>query len=141
MLDYLLTEEQTMIRDLARKVALEKALPKRAEWDETGEFPWEAMKAFSDADLCGLYISEDLGGMGQSVFNFCLATEQISRICGGRESEGREGGHRSGDRDTAVTWVARCPTRYSRRPAARESRAPPPPWRGRPAPPTGSPRG
>ena len=83
MLDYLLTEEQTMIRDLARKVALEKALPKRAEWDETGEFPWEAMKAFSAADLCGLYIPEELGGMGQSVFNFCLATEQISRICGG----------------------------------------------------------
>jgi alkylation response protein AidB-like acyl-CoA dehydrogenase len=83
MLDYLLTEEQTMIRDLARKVALEKALPKRAEWDESGEFPWEAMKAFSEADLCGLYIPEELGGMGQSVFNFCLATEQISRICGG----------------------------------------------------------
>src|SRR3989339_1772987 len=82
-LDYLLTEEQQMIRDLARKVSLEKALPKRAEWDETGEFPWEALKAFSDADLCGLYIDEAYGGMGVSVFNFCLATEEISRICGG----------------------------------------------------------
>jgi butyryl-CoA dehydrogenase len=38
MLDYLLTEEQQMIRDLARKVAIEKVLPKRAEWDETGEY-------------------------------------------------------------------------------------------------------
>jgi alkylation response protein AidB-like acyl-CoA dehydrogenase len=83
MLDYGLTEEQQMIRDLARKVSLEKALPKRAEWDETGEFPWEALKAYAAADLCGLYIPEDLGGMGQSVFNFCLATEEISRICGG----------------------------------------------------------
>ncbi len=83
MLDYLLTEEQKMIRDLARKVSIEKALPKRAEWDETGEFPWEALKAFSDADLCGLYIDEAYGGMGVSVFNFCLATEEISRICGG----------------------------------------------------------
>jgi butyryl-CoA dehydrogenase len=83
MLDYLLTEEQIMIRDLARKVSLEKALPKRAEWDETGEFPWEALKAYAAADLCGLYIPEELGGMGQSVFNFCLATEQISRTCGG----------------------------------------------------------
>lgn len=82
-MDYLLTEEQQMIRDLARKVALEKVLPKRAEWDETGEFPWEALKAFAEADLCGLYIPEDLGGMGQSVFNFCLATEEISRVCGG----------------------------------------------------------
>jgi butyryl-CoA dehydrogenase len=83
MLDYCLTEEEQMIRDLARKVALEKALPKRAEWDETGEFPWEALKAFAAADLCGLYIPEELGGMGQKVFNFCLATEEISRICGG----------------------------------------------------------
>src|SRR3989338_6287538 len=83
MLDYLLTEEQTMIRDLARKVAVEKVLPKRAEWDETGDVPWEAMKAFSEAALCGLYIPEELGGMGMSVFNFCLATEEISRVCGG----------------------------------------------------------
>jgi butyryl-CoA dehydrogenase len=83
MLDYLLTEEQQMIRDLARKVSLEKVLPKRAEWDETGEFPWEAMKAFAAADLCGLYIPEEYGGMGINVFNFCLATEEISRVCGG----------------------------------------------------------
>ncbi|MFA5839754.1 MAG: acyl-CoA dehydrogenase family protein [Candidatus Margulisiibacteriota bacterium] len=82
-MDYLLNEEEQMIRDLARKVAIEKALPKRAEWDETGEFPWEALKAFAAADLCGLYIPEELGGMGQKVFNFCLATEEISRICGG----------------------------------------------------------
>ncbi|MFH1387131.1 MAG: acyl-CoA dehydrogenase family protein [bacterium] len=83
MLDYLLSEEELMIRDLARKVAREKVLPKRAEWDETGEFPWEALKAFSAADLCGLYIPEEYGGMGQKVFNFCLATEEISRVCGG----------------------------------------------------------
>ena len=82
-MDYLLTEEQVMIRDLARKVALERVLPKRLEWDEAGEFPWEAMKAFSAADLCGLYVPEEYGGMGVSVLNFCLATEEISRICGG----------------------------------------------------------
>ncbi len=83
MLDYLLTEEQQMIRELARKVSLEKVLPKREEWDESGEFPWEAIKALADADLCGLYISEELGGFGQSVLNFCIATEEISRVCGG----------------------------------------------------------
>ena len=82
-MDYLLTEEQQMVRDLARKVALEKALPRRAEWDESGEFPWEAIQAFSAADLCGLYIPEEFGGMGSSVLNFCLATEEISRVCGG----------------------------------------------------------
>lgn len=83
MLDYRLSEEEQMIRDLARKVAVEKIIPVRAELDEKEEFPWDLMKAFADADLCGLYIPEEYGGMGQKVFNFCLATEEISRACGG----------------------------------------------------------
>jgi butyryl-CoA dehydrogenase len=77
MLDYLLTEEQQMIRDLARKVAIEKVLPKRAEWDETGEFPHEAMKAFSEADLCGLNIPEELGGVGVTFAASALGSTPI----------------------------------------------------------------
>jgi butyryl-CoA dehydrogenase len=83
MLDYILSEEEQMIRDLARKISEEKIKPVREELDEKEEFPWDLMKAFAEADLCGLYIPEEYGGMGQKVFNFCLATEEISRVCGG----------------------------------------------------------
>ncbi len=83
MLDYLLTEEQIMVRDLARKIAQEKVLPVRAELDEKEIFPWDIMKIFAEADLCGLWIPEKYGGFGQSVMAFCLATEEISRVCGG----------------------------------------------------------
>ncbi|MBU0687564.1 MAG: acyl-CoA dehydrogenase family protein [Candidatus Margulisbacteria bacterium] len=83
MLNYLLTEEQEMIRDLARKIAVEKVLPVRAELDEKGEFPWGIMKIFAEADLCGLYLPEAYGGFGGGEMEFCLATEEISRICGG----------------------------------------------------------
>jgi alkylation response protein AidB-like acyl-CoA dehydrogenase len=83
MLDYLLTEEQIMVRDLARKIAQEKVMPVRAELDEKEEFPHEIMKIFAEADLCGLWIPEKYGGFGQSVMAFCLATEEISRVCGG----------------------------------------------------------
>ena len=82
-MDYLLTEEQVMVRDLARKVAREKILPARAELDEKEEFPWEIMKVLGESDLCGLWIPEKFGGFGQSVMAFCLATEEISRVCGG----------------------------------------------------------
>jgi butyryl-CoA dehydrogenase len=82
-MDYLLTEEQLMVRDLSRKVALEKILPKRAEWDETGEFPWEAIKAIAASDLFRLFIPEQYGGFGTSILSCCLATEEISRVCGG----------------------------------------------------------
>ncbi|OGC05267.1 acyl-CoA dehydrogenase [candidate division WOR-1 bacterium RIFOXYA12_FULL_43_27] len=82
-MDYGLTEEQLMIRELARKIALEKGVPVREKLDETGEFPWEIMKVFAESDLCGLYIDEKYGGTGMGELAFCLATEEISRICGG----------------------------------------------------------
>lgn len=82
-MNYFLTDEQTMIRDLARKIAIEKIKPQRAHLDEAGEFPWELMKILGDADLCGLYIPEKYSGFGGGAMEFCLATEEISRICGG----------------------------------------------------------
>lgn len=83
MMEYGFTEEQKMIKDLARKIAVEKVLPLRAELDEKGEFPWEIMKIFAEADLCGLYIPEAYGGFGGGELEFCIATEEISRVCGG----------------------------------------------------------
>jgi butyryl-CoA dehydrogenase len=82
-MDYRFTEEQIMIRDLARKISEEKVKPVRAHLDEKGEFPWELMKIFADADLCGLYIPQEYGGFGGGEVEFCIATEEISRICGG----------------------------------------------------------
>jgi butyryl-CoA dehydrogenase len=82
-MDYLLTEEQKMIRQLARKVSEEKVKPVRAELDESGKFPWEIMKTFAEADLCGLYIPSEYGGFGGGTLEFCLAVEEISRVCGG----------------------------------------------------------
>lgn len=82
-MDYMLTEEQIMIRDLARKVAEEKIKPVRAEYDEKEEFPWPIMKALADSDLMGIYIPEEYGGVGRGVLELCIATEELSRICGG----------------------------------------------------------
>ena len=66
MIDYLLTEEQLMIRDIARQITDEKIRPVAAELDVTGEFPWEVMKVMSQSDLFGVYIDEAYGGMGGS---------------------------------------------------------------------------
>jgi butyryl-CoA dehydrogenase len=82
-MDYLLTEEQKMIRDIARNVAEKKVLPRRVYYDETEEFPWELVRAFAQADLFGVYIPERYGGMGYGVFELCLVIEELSRICGG----------------------------------------------------------
>ncbi|OGS11283.1 MAG: acyl-CoA dehydrogenase [Elusimicrobia bacterium RIFOXYA12_FULL_57_11] len=82
-MDYLITEQQTMIRDLARKIADEKIKPVAAHYDETEEFAWPIMKILADSDLFGVYIPEKYGGLGGGILDMCLVTEELSRACGG----------------------------------------------------------
>ncbi|MEI6808787.1 MAG: acyl-CoA dehydrogenase family protein [bacterium] len=82
-MDYALTEEQTMIRDLAAKIAEEKIKPVRAHFDETGEFPHEIVKTLAAADLCGVYIGEEYGGLGGGVMELVIVTEELSKACAG----------------------------------------------------------
>ena len=81
--DYFLTEEQKMIRDLARQIADEKIRPVAAEYDEKEEFPWPILKVIAESDLSGVYIEEKYGGMGGGVMDLCIATEEFSKACGG----------------------------------------------------------
>jgi alkylation response protein AidB-like acyl-CoA dehydrogenase len=80
-LDYFLTSEQRMIRDLARKVAEEKMLPVRAELDEKEEFPWEIIKVSADAGLMGVSMPEEYDGFGGGILEYCLVAEELSRVC------------------------------------------------------------
>ena len=80
-MDYFLTEDQIMIRDLAREIAEEKVMPVRAELDEKEEFPWEIMKTLAQSDFMGIYIPEEYGGMGKGGFEFTLAVEELSKAC------------------------------------------------------------
>lgn len=82
-MNYFLTEEQQMIKDLARRIADEKIAPRALELDETGEFPWDLMKIIADADLFGVYLPEEYGGLGGGVFEQCLVVEELSRACSG----------------------------------------------------------
>src|SRR3990167_5592312 len=81
-MDYLLTEQQVMIRDLARQIANDKIKPIAAKYDETEEFAWEIVKVLADSDLFGIYIPEEYSGLGGGVFELCLVAEELSRACG-----------------------------------------------------------
>lgn len=80
-MDYFLTEEQRMLKELARKIAEEKIMPVRAELDEREEFPWEILKVCAEAGLFGVAIPEEYGGSGGGVFENCLVVEELSRAC------------------------------------------------------------
>jgi alkylation response protein AidB-like acyl-CoA dehydrogenase len=82
-LEYFLTEEQKMIKDLARRIAEEKILPVRAELDETEEFPWDIVKELADGDMFRVFIPEEYQGLGGGCFDLCLVIEELSRVCSG----------------------------------------------------------
>lgn len=82
-MDYLLTEEQNMIKELTAKVVQEKIIPVREELDRKGEFPADIIKAIAAADLCRVYIPEEYEGMGGGCLDICLVVEELSKGCAG----------------------------------------------------------
>ncbi len=83
MIDYFLTEEEQMIKELARKIAEEKIIPKREYYDETQEFPWDIVKVMAESDLFRIFIPEEYEGLGGGVMALTLAVEELSRGCAG----------------------------------------------------------
>ncbi|MEW6001490.1 MAG: acyl-CoA dehydrogenase family protein, partial [Nitrospirota bacterium] len=80
-MDYFLTEDQLMIRDLSRQIAEEKVVPVREELDEKEEFPSAIMKVLAQSDLFGLFVPEEYGGLGKGCLELCIAVEELSRAC------------------------------------------------------------
>ena len=68
-MDYLLTDEQKMIKELAHKIAEEKIRPVAAKYDRSEEYPWDIIKIIAEADLFGLFIPPEYGGLAVNVLN------------------------------------------------------------------------
>jgi alkylation response protein AidB-like acyl-CoA dehydrogenase len=82
-MEYFLTEEQQMIKELAAKIADEKIRPLALKYDEEGIFPHDIVKILANSDLFGVYIPEEYGGLGGGVLEMSLVVEELSRACGG----------------------------------------------------------
>src|SRR5262249_21039630 len=77
-----LTEEPRMVRAMVREFALEKVGPRAAEIDENHRFPTETWKEIVELGLPGIPFPEELGGSNGGTLAYCLAVEEISRVCG-----------------------------------------------------------
>jgi len=83
MLDYLLNEDQKMIRDACREITEKHIKPVRAKYDEDGTFPWDIVEILRQADIFGVYIPEEYGGFGGGALEMAIVMEELSRGCGG----------------------------------------------------------
>jgi len=81
--NYFLTEDQQMIKDLAARIAKEKIEPVAAEYDESEEFPHEIVEVLAKSDLFRVFIPEEYDGLGGGIFELSLVVEELSKACGG----------------------------------------------------------
>ncbi len=78
---YYLTDEQRMIRDLARQIAREKIAPLAAHTDETETFPEEQMRLLAQQGLFGIWVPEAFGGTDMGCLALALVAEEIAWAC------------------------------------------------------------
>src|SRR6059058_6131666 len=78
---FYLSEDQRMIRDLARKIARERIAPRAAHYDETETYPEESIRAVMDAGLYGIWLPEEYGGTDMGCLALALVCEEIAWAC------------------------------------------------------------
>jgi butyryl-CoA dehydrogenase len=78
----LLTENQIMIRDVARRFAEEQIAPIAHEIDEEARFPVETVKQLGEIGFLGCTIPEEWGGAGLDTVSYAIVVEEISKVCG-----------------------------------------------------------
>jgi len=78
---FYLTDEQRMIRDLARKVARERIAPHAARYDELEAYPEDSMQAILESGLFAIWVPEAYGGTDMGALALALATEEIAYAC------------------------------------------------------------
>jgi alkylation response protein AidB-like acyl-CoA dehydrogenase len=77
--EYFLTETQREILALTREIAEREIVPVRSKLDEEEIFPREIVRTLGEAGLMGIFVPEEYGGVGSSMMDLCLVTEELSR--------------------------------------------------------------
>src|SRR4030043_2250515 len=78
-MDFILSKEQEMVRNLCRDFAKNEILPVAEELDKTGQFPYEIWKKMANLGICGIPIPEEYGGGGLDWLSMIIAIEEIGR--------------------------------------------------------------
>jgi acyl-CoA dehydrogenase len=82
-INFELTDEQKQLQKMARDFAAREIIPVAEHFDRTAEFPIDIIKKGREIGLVNLNIPLDYGGPGASVFEECVAGEELAYGCSG----------------------------------------------------------
>src|SRR5712692_771687 len=78
-MDLAFSPEQEELARTLRQFARKELAPRSAQWDKTGEFPWEAWRRMGELGLLGLRVPVAHGGQEADFLTFGSAMEEIGR--------------------------------------------------------------
>jgi len=81
-MDFKLTEEQQMLKDMCRQFAENELKPKAEKYDRSHEFPWEHVNKLKEMGIMGVVYPEEYNGAGMDYLSYAIAVEELSRGCG-----------------------------------------------------------
>lgn len=79
----ILTEEQRMIRDMARDFAQTRIAPEAAQWEKEGRVPEAVLQEMGSLGLMGMTVPEQWDGAGTDYVSYALALAEIAAGDGG----------------------------------------------------------
>ncbi len=79
-MDFDLTEEQRVFKQMVHEFAESEIAPSVAELDEKEEFPYDVHAKMAELGLFGLPIAEEYGGSGADLVTYVIAVEEVSRV-------------------------------------------------------------
>ena len=80
-MDFALSEEQTLIFDMARGFGEEHIAPFAQEWETLGTIPKDLWPRIAELGLGGIYVSEEYGGSGLTRLDATLVFEALAMSC------------------------------------------------------------
>ena len=80
-MQYSLTEEQLMLKDMVGRLAKEKIAPGAAERDEKGEFAADMVELFRENGLFAADFPKEYGGEEMGLLALCLIIEEVAKAC------------------------------------------------------------
>lgn len=79
-MDFALTDDQQMIRKMARDFAEKEAKPTAAQRDHDRIWPAELVRQMGELGFMGIAVSEDYGGSGLDYISYAIVIEELSRV-------------------------------------------------------------
>jgi butyryl-CoA dehydrogenase len=79
----ILSEEQRMVRDMARSFAQDRIVPNAAAWEKAGEIPADFLREMGELGLMGMTVPEEWDGAETDYVSYALALMEIAAGDGG----------------------------------------------------------